>query len=109
MDSDLVVVCSGSARLSSAAARPGRAGRHNGETHLAERRTAAARQLVDAAALLRLAGAVLVEQHDEWEASTRRYLSEGSMRQLEALNEPLTSVDADALTGVIPVPELTAA
>ena len=33
-------------------------------------------------ALLRLAGAVLVEIHDEWAVTDRRYLSEGSMKTL---------------------------
>ncbi len=35
------------------------------------------------AAILRLAGAVLLEVHDEWAIAERRYLSEGSMARLD--------------------------
>ena len=48
------------------------------------------------AALLRLAGAVLVEQHDEWEAGDRRYFSESSMLELKTMNtqiEPAEEVN----------------
>jgi putative transposase len=37
-------------------------------------------------ALLRLAGAVLVEAHDEWQATDRRYLAEATMALLTAPN-----------------------
>jgi len=43
-------------------------------------------------ALLGLAGAVLVEAHDEWQVSDRRYLSEESM----ALLTPTTKEVAPA-------------
>ena len=41
-------------------------------------------------ALLRLAGAVLVETHDEWAVTDRRYLSENSMKLLTATKEVAT-------------------
>lgn len=44
-------------------------------------------------ALLRLAGAVLVEQHDDWEAGDRRYLSEHSMLELKTMNDPTTTIE----------------
>jgi len=56
------------------------------------------------AALLRLAGSVLIEQHDEWEAGDRRYFSAASMLELKAMNAATETIGEMNL-----IPELTAA
>ena len=69
-----------------------------------KRRTDVVGVFPNPAALLRLAGAVLVEQHDEWEAGDRRYFSESSMLELKTMNDPQATVEEVNL-----IPELTAA
>lgn len=41
--------------------------------------------------VIRLVGAVLVDQHDEWQATDRRYLSEGSMALIDTPNQEVTT------------------
>jgi putative transposase len=69
-----------------------------------KRRTDVVGVFPNPAALLRLAGSVLIEQHDEWEAGERRYFSEASMLQLKTMNQPTDPVDEAVI-----LPELTAA
>ena len=49
-------------------------------------------------ALLRLAGAVLVEAHDEWQTSDRRYLAEDSMALLTTPANEDTVASTELLT-----------
>ena len=69
-----------------------------------KRRTDVVRVFPNPAALLRLAGSVLIEQHNEWEAAERRCLYEASMLELTTMNSPI-----EVLNEAVMLPERTAA
>ena len=60
------------------------------------------------ASVTRLVGAVLIEAHDEWQVSDRRYLSEASMNTLLAAAQP-TQIPAHDTPEEATTPALTAA
>jgi putative transposase len=69
--------------------------RVNGEI---KRRADVAGIFPNEAAILRLVGAVLMETHDEWQITERRYFSEGSMAAINALADaPMTPEEQPAL------------
>jgi putative transposase len=61
-----------------------------------KRRTNVVGTFPNPAALLRLAGHVLIEQHDEWDSADRRYFSENSMKLLNAEIEEVAIAAIDA-------------
>ena len=69
-----------------------------------KRRTDVVGVFPNPATLLRLAGAVLVEQHDEWEAGDRRYFSASSMLELKSMTYPAVVIEEVTI-----LPELLAA
>ena len=63
-----------------------------------KRRTDVVGVFPNPAALLRLAGSVLVEAHDEWQVANKRYLSETTLALLKPCAQPAETVAAAPLS-----------
>ena len=61
-----------------------------------KRRTNVVGTFPNPAALLRLAGQALIEQHDEWDGADRRYFSEHSMKLLDTETEEVAIPELNA-------------
>lgn len=59
------------------------------------------RPRITEAAITRLAGAVLIETHDEWAIAERRYLAEGSMALLDRAADDGTTKEVDGAKSLL--------
>ncbi|ETZ54758.1 transposase, Mutator family protein [Mycobacterium avium MAV_120809_2495] len=63
-----------------------------------KRRTDVVGVFPNPAALLRLAGSVLVEAHDEWQVADKRYLSETSLALLDVSDQSAETIAPQPLS-----------
>jgi transposase-like protein len=54
------------------------------------------------AAVTRLAGAILIETHDEWAIATRSYLAEHSMAKLDRLTDDGVTEEVEGARELLP-------